>query len=62
MREPNPDDRRSLLARLTEEGRALQDSTPDLDKIFGSCCVGLAPGEFQQLGSLLIKLNNSLPQ
>jgi DNA-binding MarR family transcriptional regulator len=61
-REPNPDDRRSLLARLTEEGRALQDSTPDLDKIFRSCCVGLAPGEFQQLGSLLVKLNNSLPQ
>ena len=59
-REPNPDDRRSLLARLTAEGRALQDSAPGLDKTFGSCCVGLEPDEFQQLGWLLSKLNNSL--
>jgi DNA-binding MarR family transcriptional regulator len=59
-REPNPDDRRSLLARLTEEGRTLQDSAPGLDKIYRSCCVGLEPDEFQRLGWLLTRLNNSL--
>ena len=59
-RQPNPDDRRSLLARLTAEGRALQESTPGLDKIFRSCCVGLGPDEFQQLGWLLTALDRSL--
>jgi DNA-binding MarR family transcriptional regulator len=59
-REPNPDDRRSLLVRLTGEGWELKDSTPTLDKIFRSCCVGLEPDEIQQLSQLLRKLNESL--
>lgn len=60
MRKPNPADRRSILAALTDEGRDLQHSTPALDSIYNSCCSGLAPLEFQQLGFLLQKLNDSL--
>jgi DNA-binding MarR family transcriptional regulator len=59
-REPNPDDRRSLLVKLTEKGWSLQDSTPTLEGIFRSCCAGLEPVEIQQLSRLLRKLNDSL--
>ena len=59
-RAPNPADRRSLLAKLTEDGAALQHSTPTLDRIFHSCCVGLAPDEACQLSQLLRKLDDSL--
>ena len=59
-REPNPDDRRSLLVSLTGEGWSLKDSTPTLEGIFRSCCVGLEPDEIEQLGQLLKKLNESL--
>jgi DNA-binding MarR family transcriptional regulator len=59
-RRPNPDDRRSLLATLTEAGWALQQRTPALDEIYQSCCSGLTPLEFQQLAFLLNKLNDSL--
>jgi DNA-binding MarR family transcriptional regulator len=59
-RQPNPDDRRSLLVRLTEQGRALRESTPSLDRIFRSCCVGLEPQEARKLSQLLKKLNDSL--
>ena len=59
-REPNPDDRRSLLVRLTGEGRGLKDSTPTLEGIFRGCCVGLDPDEIRQLSQLLRKLNESL--
>jgi DNA-binding MarR family transcriptional regulator len=60
VREPNPDDRRSLLVKLTGEGWSLKDSTPTLEGIFGSCCVGLESDEIQQLSQLLRKLNDSL--
>jgi len=59
-REPNPDDRRSLLVKLTAKGTALQKSTPTLDRIFGRCCVGLEADEIQQLSRLLKKLNDVL--
>jgi DNA-binding MarR family transcriptional regulator len=59
-RAPNPDDRRSLLVKLTEKGESLQRSTPTLDRIFKNCCVGLAPAEARQLSQLLKKLNDSL--
>jgi DNA-binding MarR family transcriptional regulator len=59
-RNPNPDDRRSLLATLTDEGRALQQQTPSLENIYASCCTGLTPHEFRHLGLLLGKLNESL--
>lgn len=59
-RQPNPADRRSLLVTLTEKGKDLEGSTPDLDRIYAKCCVGLSPVEFQQLGLLLEKLDQSL--
>jgi DNA-binding MarR family transcriptional regulator len=59
-RKPNPDDRRSLLATLTEDGRQLRESTRSLALVYDSCCTGLSPHEFQLLGSLLEQLNASL--
>lgn len=58
-RVPNPEDRRSLLASLTNEGQAMQKQTPSLRRLYAQCCVGLSPQEFQQLGQLLVKLNES---
>jgi DNA-binding MarR family transcriptional regulator len=59
QRIPNQVDRRSLLASLTEEGKALQKETPSLQRLYAHCCVGLSPEQFQQLGELLKKLNES---
>jgi DNA-binding MarR family transcriptional regulator len=59
-RQPNPEDRRSLLVALTEKGKALEGSTPDLEIIYAKCCVGLSAEEFRQLGLLLEKLDQSL--
>jgi DNA-binding MarR family transcriptional regulator len=59
-RQPNPVDRRSLLVTLTEKGKALEGTTPEVDRIFASCCVGLSAEEFHQLGVLLEKLHQSL--
>ena len=59
-RKPNPDDRRSLLACLTERGRMLKQSTPETEKIFSCCCSGLDSKEFNLLGELLKKLDRSL--
>lgn len=60
-REPNPDDRRSLLVSLTEKGRILRQATPTLETIFTSCCSSLTLSETQQLINLLQKLNGTLP-
>ena len=59
-REPNPDDRRSLLATLTENGREMQQNKPLFEGVYDSCCTGLAPDDFRLLGSLLDKFNASL--
>lgn len=59
-REPNPDDRRSLLARLSRKGKDLLRKVPDTDRIFGSCCVGLTESEFRRLRKLIEKLELSL--
>ena len=60
-REPNPDDRRSLLVSLTGKGKTLRQATPILETIFTSCCSSLALAETQQLTALLQKLNDTLP-
>jgi DNA-binding MarR family transcriptional regulator len=57
---PNPDDRRSLLAELTTKGQALRQHSDSLKEVYSQCCEGLAPHEFQQLGLLLTRLNDSL--
>jgi DNA-binding MarR family transcriptional regulator len=59
-REPNPADRRSLLVALTGKGKSLRRFTPDIQKLFGSCCLGLSTREVGQLGALLTKLNEAL--
>lgn len=58
----NPQDRRSLLVRLTDRGREMQRATPGLDKIFEGCCGGLACDELEQLGELLSKWNDMIPE
>jgi DNA-binding MarR family transcriptional regulator len=61
-REPHPEDRRSMLVKLTDEGRSLLRSTPGLEKTFGSCCCDLLPPpETQELRRLLKKLSEVLP-
>jgi DNA-binding MarR family transcriptional regulator len=62
VRSPNPDERRSLLVRLTDRGRAVLQATPGLEKTFaGCCCEVLPPDEARQLSRLLKKLSDSLP-
>ncbi len=61
-RNPNPADRRSLLVKMTERGKALLKATPGLEKVFGSCCCEvLSADEARVLGRLLQKLSDSLP-
>ena len=59
-RKTNPEDRRSLLATLTDEGRNMQQKTPALENIYNTCCNVLSPIEMQQLSFLLKKFNNSI--
>ncbi|MFX1387179.1 MAG: MarR family winged helix-turn-helix transcriptional regulator [Promethearchaeota archaeon] len=59
-RESNPDDRRSLLVKLTEKGKGLKKQTPPLESIVNGCCPGINQEEIEKLGELLQKLLNSL--
>ena len=61
-RQSNPQDRRSLLLRLTDAGRAMERSTPGPEMIFEGCCGGLAPDEVGQLLQLLSRLNDAIPE
>jgi DNA-binding MarR family transcriptional regulator len=61
-RNPHPDDRRSMLVKLTEGGRRLLQSTPGLESTFESCCCELLPPEeSRELSRLLMKLSDALP-
>ena len=60
VRKTNPEDRRSLLATLTDEGRNMQQKTPALGNIYNTCCNVLSPIEMQQLSFLLNKFNDSI--
>ena len=60
VRKTNPEDRRSLLATLTDEGRNMQQKTPALENIYNTCCNVLSPIEMQQLSFLLNKFNDSI--
>jgi DNA-binding MarR family transcriptional regulator len=59
-REPNQDDRRSLLVKLTSEGNILREQAPSVEHIYADCCSILTPGESQNLSVLLTKLNTTL--
>jgi DNA-binding MarR family transcriptional regulator len=58
---PNPSDRRSLLVKLMDKGKALLKATPGLEKTFGCCCDVLPPEEARELSRLLKKLSDTLP-
>lgn len=60
IREPNPEDRRSHLLRLTAKGSALRRSTPELDEFFQSCGPCLSAGEFQRLRDMLAQLDHAM--
>ena len=60
-RQANPQDRRSLLVRLTDVGRATERATPGPETMFDGCCEGLARDELRQLSELLTKLNDTIP-
>jgi DNA-binding MarR family transcriptional regulator len=58
---PNPEDRRSVLVRLTDEGRS-RLANPGLSEAFGSCCCEmLTREEARDLAQLLAKLSAALP-
>jgi DNA-binding MarR family transcriptional regulator len=54
-RVPNPEDRRSLLVKLTPEGKMLKKQTPSVNHIYADCCSILNPEESQSLSLLLNK-------
>lgn len=56
----HPEDRRSLLVVLTEEGKALEGATPGLEKMLNGCCGGLPTGDLKQLAELLHRLDEAL--
>lgn len=58
-REKNPDDRRSLLVKLTDKGKNIKNSTPPIKIILTNCCEGFTPEEADQLTYLLNKLSDS---
>ena len=59
-REANPLDRRSVLVRLTDAGRAMERETPGPEVIFENCCGGLTRDDIGQLGELLRRLNDTI--
>ncbi|MHA2248861.1 MAG: MarR family winged helix-turn-helix transcriptional regulator [Candidatus Kariarchaeaceae archaeon] len=58
-RQPHPKDRRSLQVKLTEQGKNLARSAPEINSIYGECCTLLEPSELNQLSFLLKKLESS---
>lgn len=58
-RESNPNDRRSILAKLTPKGKEIIKVTPPIKIILNNCCEGVSPEEIELLTVLLRKLSNS---
>ncbi|MBY8992171.1 MAG: MarR family transcriptional regulator [Candidatus Lokiarchaeota archaeon] len=58
-REKNPDDRRSLLVKLTDKGKNIESSTPPIKIILTNCCEGFTLEEADKLTYLLNKLSDS---
>lgn len=56
----HPEDRRSLLVVLTDQGKELKGATPGLEKIFNGCCGGVPQSDLQQLAELLRRLDEAL--
>ena len=60
FRERDSKDRRVIILGITEKGKNLQDSEIKFEKSLETCCTGFNDGELQNLGKLLIKLDESL--
>ncbi|MFX0000378.1 MAG: MarR family winged helix-turn-helix transcriptional regulator [Candidatus Hodarchaeota archaeon] len=60
FRDSNPEDRRSMLVKLTNKGKKLKIETPPLESIVNGCCPEISKGEIEKLAELLQKLLNSL--
>ena len=56
----NPEDRRSVLVKLTTDGVGQKKTSPAIDDIFATCCGGLTQEEMRTLTGLLAKLNASI--
>jgi len=56
----HPDDRRSLLVKLTKKGEVLKKSTPSIDSLTDNCCQGISNKDLVILISLLKKVSESL--
>jgi DNA-binding MarR family transcriptional regulator len=55
----NPNDRRSLLVKLTDKGKKLKNETPSFHFFTKTCCKDLEPQEIVDLNHLLKKLLSS---
>lgn len=60
FRESNPNDRRSILVKLTSKGKEIEKITPPIKTILSNCCEGVTPEEIELLTVLLRKLSNSI--
>ena len=58
-RDSNPEDRRSLLVKLTNKGKQIEQKTPPIKIILTNCCEGFTPEDVRNLARLLSKLSDS---
>ena len=59
-RESHPKDRRSILVKLTSEGKGLEEKKSEVDSKINKCCQGITQEDILNLSQLLKKLSNSL--
>ena len=58
-RDKHPKDRRSLLVKLTDKGKQIENETPPIKIILKNCCEGFTTEDVDQLTQLLNKLSDS---
>ncbi len=58
-RENNPKDRRSLLVKLTDKGKSIENDPPPIKISLKNCCEGFTSEEIVDLTHLLKKLSDS---
>ena len=58
-RDNNPEDRRSLLVKLTSKGKEIENVTPSIKIMLKNCCEGFSTEEADHLTQLLRKLSDS---
>jgi DNA-binding MarR family transcriptional regulator len=58
-RDNNPEDRRSLLVKLTDKGKQIESNSPKIKLELTNCCEGFTTEEAEELTRLLDKLSDS---